>query len=321
MKKIKVLVTGIGAIIGYGIIKSLRKSEYDCTIVGMDIYDDAVGKEWCDEFIQSVPAKTSEYLEFLKNIVEKMSIDLVMFGTEQEIYKVNDNRNFYRGVLSKLVINNKEILELSKDKWKTYQFLKENGFNFIKTSMNDDFDILNKELGLPMLLKPRSSYASKGIVKIDNSLDFNYWKNKNDGSVMFQEIVGDSEHEYTVAVFGLGNGEILSSIILKRKLNQEGSTSKASVVKNEMLDNEIKKICNILKPIGPTNFQFRYHKDKFLLLEINPRISSSTSIRTAFGYNEAEMCIKYFVENIVPREPIIRCGNAIRYFEDRIEYI
>ena len=40
--KVNVLVTGIGAIIGYGIIKSLRVSGLNVNIVGMDIYRDAV---------------------------------------------------------------------------------------------------------------------------------------------------------------------------------------------------------------------------------------------------------------------------------------
>ena len=50
MRQINALVTGIGTIIGYGIIDSLRKSKYDVNIVGMDINPDAVGKNWCDEF-------------------------------------------------------------------------------------------------------------------------------------------------------------------------------------------------------------------------------------------------------------------------------
>ena len=43
-----VLVTGVGAIIGYGAVRSLRKSRTDVRIVGMDIYPDAVGQVWCD---------------------------------------------------------------------------------------------------------------------------------------------------------------------------------------------------------------------------------------------------------------------------------
>ena len=59
---------------------------------------------------------------------------------------------------------------------------------------------------------------------------------------------------------------------------------------------------------------------KFMLklLEINPRISSSTSIRTAFGYNEALMAIQYFLEQQKQTKTKLKSGQAIRYVEDYI---
>ena len=56
-------------------------------------------------------------------------------------------------------------------------------------------------------------------------------------------------------------------------------------------------------------------------MEINPRISSSTSIRTAFGYNEAEMAIEWFVEKHSKVNPVIKKGKAIRYISDYIELL
>ena len=88
MRQYKILVTGVGAIIGYGLINSLRKSKYNTYIVGMDIYDDAYGKCICDEFIQAIPAADELYPKFLKNIIKEKDIDLVMFGTEQEIHRL-----------------------------------------------------------------------------------------------------------------------------------------------------------------------------------------------------------------------------------------
>ena len=52
-KPITVLITGVGAIIGYGLINNLRKSNYNCRIIGIDIFYDAVGQQWCDKFIQA----------------------------------------------------------------------------------------------------------------------------------------------------------------------------------------------------------------------------------------------------------------------------
>lgn len=321
MKKYTILVTGVGAIIGYGIINSIRKSRYDVKIIGMDIYDDAIGKEWCDEFVQAPLAYSDMYLDFFINIIEKYNIDLVMFGTEQEIYRLNSYKTKLGGIYNKLVINNDVILQLSIDKWRTYQFLIENHFEAIPSYIDGEYEKLKESLGSPFLLKPRSSYASKGIVKIENETDFNYWRPKAKEQFMVQEIVGDNEHEYTVAIFGFGNGESTRPIVMKRKLSQEGATVKASVEMIPELELLVSRLTHLLKPIGPTNYQFRYHKEKYLLLEVNPRISSSSSIRTAFGYNEVEMCIQFFCEGKRPEVDDIKRGVAIRYISDCIKYL
>ena len=75
-----------------------------------------------------------------------------------------------------------------------------------------------------------------------------------------------------------------------------------------------------LKPLGPTNYQFRKEGDVAYLLEINPRFSSSNSLRTAFGFNEAEMAIDYFKFGRIPQIPVIKAGMAWRYSEDYVHY-
>lgn len=317
---VNVLVTGVGAVIGYGIINCLKKSKYKTFIVGTDIYDDAYGQYICDKFIKAVPAKDEKYLEFIKKIITDYNIDLVMFGTEQEIDRLANAKNEMGELYSKLVINKKTILELSQDKWLTYEFLTKHNLTAIPSKIDGDFEQNAKELGLPFLLKPRKSYASKGIEKIYTKEDFEYYKNKSGVDFMVQKIIGDTEHEYTSAVFGFGDGSHTSPITLKRKLSGEGATAKAEVVKIEDLNKIITKYCEILKPLGPTNFQFRKDKDTWYLLEINPRISSSTSIRAAFGYNEPQMCVDYFVNKQKPQIDEIKKGKAVRYIADCIIY-
>jgi carbamoyl-phosphate synthase large subunit len=83
---------------------------------------------------------------------------------------------------------------------------------------------------------------------------------------------------------------------------------------------EIDELCHLLHPLGPTNFQFRRCLDGPTLLEINPRISSSTSIRMAFGYNESAMALDFFLDHRNPVQPPIRRGRAVRYIDERIFY-
>lgn len=315
-----ILVTGVGAIIGYGIIDSLRKSRFDVKIVGMDIYSDAIGQYWCDVFEKAIPFSSPNYLVFLKEIIHKHKIDLVMFGTEQELNRVIYEQGFFKDQNVKFVLNNEYLNRISEDKWETYNILKANGFNTINTYIQGSFEDLSKILGIPMLLKPRRSSASKGIQIIYTEDDYIYWQKKLGNSFMVQEIIGDDEREYTAAVFGLNNGKSKNIIIFQRRLSREGSTSKAKVVIIPELELLIYKLVNLLKPVGPTNFQFRFHKGEYLLLEINSKISSSSSIRTAFGYNEPEMCIEYFIEGQEPLSRNIINGSAIRYIKDFIIY-
>ena len=320
MRKYNVLVTGVGAIIGYGVISSLKRSKYDVKIVGMDIFADAVGQLWSDVFIQAIPAADPGYIPFLKKCIAEHDIDLVFFGTEQEIEKCFHCREELGDDYRKLVINKENLIDLTADKWDTTCFLMENGLDYIPSSIEADFGEAVKNFGLPLLMKPRRSYASKGIQRVYSREEFDAWKDEYGDQFMVQQLVGDEDHEYTAATFGFGDGSCISPIVLRRKLSKAGATDKAVVEVHPRLEEEVYKMVRILKPLGPTNFQFRLHEGKYLLLEINPRISSSTSIRAAFGYNEAEMCIRYFLEGERFEGPVIRMGRATRYIAEVVEY-
>ena len=134
------------------------------------------------------------------------------------------------------------------------------------------FIYLKERLGLPFLLKTRSSYAGKGIYLVGSEKDFEYRKNEFGKSLMAQKIIGSIDEEYTIGAFGNGEGDISSMIIFQRKLAQDGSTSKAKVVVNDQIKELIIKLSKKMKPEGPTNFQLRSHQNELKLLEVNPRI-------------------------------------------------
>lgn len=319
---IRVLVTGVGAIIGYGVIKSLRKLDEPVYIVGMDIYDDAVGQHWCDKFIQAKYAVDPQYMEFLKKVIHENEIDLVFFGTEQEIYRVNNAREELGGEIDKFVINKPNVLELSKDKWLTREFLIGQGLSdlTIPSVIEGTYEEIAQKFGERFMLKPRSSYASKGIEIVSNKEEFDFYKKRMGSNFMAQKLVGDAEHEYTVSIFGKGDGTYFGRIALRRVLSQEGATAKAEVVEYEKLFEEVDLLCQAFKPFGPTNLQFRLEEGKYLLLEINPRISSSTSIRMAFGFNEAQMCLEYYLKgNIIV--PEVRKGKAVRFIDEVVSVL
>lgn len=322
MKTYNVLVTGIGAIVGYGIIKSLRDSDLSVEITGIDIYDDAVGQKWCDSFIQAKPAAAPDYIDFLKMVMDQNHIDIVFFGTEQEIDRTShETREDFLRYKKKLVLNNLDIIDLTDDKYSTFQKLVQNGLEkySIPSTVEGDYQSISEKYGSRFLLKPRQSYAGKGMHIVDDEESFNFFAKGMGRNFMAQKLIGDAQHEYTVGIFAYDDGTYSKMICLRRRLSQEGATAKATVVHDEKLENTVMDILKVFKAKGPTNLQFRFSDGEYKLLEINPRISSSTSIRKAFGYNEAEMCVRYYLEN-KKIEPNITDGHACRFIDDAVWY-
>lgn len=316
------MVTGIGAIMGYGLLKSLRSAVPDITLIGTDIYNDAAGRAWCDVFEQAPLTSSPGYAEWLMQTLDQHRVDMLIPGIEQDVHWLSDHRELLKGLNCKVVLNNENLINLSRDKWAMHQELEaSNDESRIPSSLKGTFDSLSRSFGLPFLLKPRRSYASKGLVWVETRDDFERNATHLGELLMAQPIVGSNDQEFTVAVFGDGEGGVCASIIFQRSLAADGSTAKAWVRNDEGLNQVVARLCKHFKPIGPTNLQFRRDEyDGWKLLEINPRVSSTSSMRTAFGYNEAAMCIQFYLEQRMPTQPVIQNGFAVRYIEDHVVY-
>jgi len=155
---------------------------------------------------------------------------------------------------------------------------------------------------------------------VEDRATFKQYQNEIGQTLMMQEFVGTEQEEYTTSAFFDRDSRMRASMTLRRKLSKQGFTELAEVAFPDGLIAIIQELADILRPIGPTNFQFRRHHGQWKLLEVNPRISSATSIRAAFGYNESKMAVDYFLQNRKISQPKIRIGHAIRYTEDHIFY-
>lgn len=316
-----ILVSGASGIVGYGVLRSLKRYGKPLKLIGTTIYDDSVAPGFCDIFELAPSTNDPFYMEWLLNTIRKHKIDLIIPGIEIDMYRWVDHISEIERTGAIALLNNVELIHQCKDKWAFYENLRKAGLSCaIESTLNAEFDTLSSKFGLPFLLKPRHGFASKGIVKV-GSLDVFMTHQKDIGSIlMAQPIVGNDDEEFTTSAFCDGRGSFYASMTLRRKLSRNGFTEKAEVVATDEFVGTLSDLCKIFRPIGPTNFQFRKCCDAIKLLEINPRISSSTSIRAAFGYNESAMAVDYFLKHRTPIQPEIMRGKAVRYTEDFIFY-
>lgn len=316
-----VLVSGASGIVGYGILRSLRASGQPLRLIGSSIYHDSVAQGFCDIFELAPPTDAPGYVRWLCDTIDQHHIDLVIPGIEIDLYKWIDHLDEIARHGAQAVMNRHQLVRLCKDKWAFYEDLRAAGLACaIESSLDNEFEALAQAFGLPFLLKPRRGFGSKGIVRVANAAQFEPHRQAMGTVLMAQPIVGDDDHEFTTSAFCDGAGGYRASMTLRRKLSKDGFTDRAEVVSGAQFQPVIADLCRHLRPVGPTNFQFRTSGDEIKLLEINPRISSSTSIRTAFGYNESAMAVDFYLTGTLPDAPVVRGGHAVRYVEEYIFY-
>ncbi|VFR35446.1 ATP-grasp enzyme-like protein [plant metagenome] len=321
-----IAVTGVGAIIGQGIVKSLRVDPRGARVIGIDLSDQSPAPRWVDAFEKKpadVPETDPAYLEFWTRIVRKHGIELILPGLEIDVTFLDAHRSHFSQLGVRLALNTPELIAQTMDKWEFSQRLTDIGYIGIPSMLPPEHwaQALDTLGPAPILMKPRRGNGSRGIVTLHDETDYAYWRAKTRTPCLLQRIVGTADSEYTVGVFGLGDGSYLGPLLFQRRLSATGNTLMARVVPTHpALEAAVTTLCRHFSPLGPTNLQFRLESENAYLLEINPRFSSSNSLRTAFGFNEAAMALDFYLEGVVPPAPVPREGVAWRYTEDFIHH-
>ena len=300
-------------------MRAIRLTNEPIKLIGTSMHENSVAPAFCDCFEKAPKTVAPEYNNWFGNVVEKHSVDIAIPGIEIDMHSWSEARAELSTGTLQFLLNNRQLIELCRDKWVFYQdLLTRNDAVAIPTYDQGSFEELSRWCGLPFLLKPRCGYGSKGIVRINSHAAFLANEALIGTHLIAQPIVGEDDQEYSVSCFGNGRGGLFNIFSLRRRLGSGGFTEWAEVVNSERFQTIVERLCSYYNPLGPTNFQFRAIGDQFKLLEINPRISSATSIRAAFGYNEPMMSLRYFIEGITPTVPHTERGHAIRYVEDYI---
>lgn len=330
---INIGVTGTGSLVGQAIIKSIKK-DFDfknSNIIGFDYVKDTVGSYWCSRTyllpdILKITVERKAWIKEIIKIVNKEKINILLIGIDFELIHFAIEKEFFENKTDcKLIVSSKNVIEVSKDKYNTYKFLKNNNLNHPKTFLYEPYSYSSNKknisnISFPLILKPREGASSKGVIKIDSPFDFHKNIHKINSSFILQEYLGSSQKEYTCGILYL-DGMIKSSIILKRTL-KNGDTNLAILEDDKYLKEKINKyieeVIHILNPVGPCNIQLRLDDDDNpKIFEINSRFSGTTYIRSLFGLNEVSLLLNYYFKNIDKNYKLIN-KKAYRFFDEKL---
>lgn len=345
MKKIKVLVTGIGGG-GHGeqILKALRMSSLPLEIVGADMTIYSKSRSLVNEFFVLPPASDDNYINVLISECVNRGIEILFHGSEPELKKMSINRKKIADAGIFLPINSETVIDTCMDKYKTIEFLQENNFCFPEsykiTSMRD-VELVDK---FPVVLKPSIGGGGSANTMIAQSKEelivFTKYLFNTYDEFIAQEYVGTPYSEYTVGILHDMDGKLINSIAVKRMIlsslgnrikikNMSGNTalgdmlvissgiSQGEIGKYAEVTSQCEEIAAKLNSRGPINIQCRFVNNKVYIFEINPRYSGTSSMRALVGMNEPELMIKYhFLKEPIDRNFDFKEGYVLRGLEE-----
>ena len=317
------MTTAMGALIGQGILRSLQLSDTDFRLVGLDRKSNAYGASLCDSCYQKPCLETDpDYLPWLKAVIEKENIQLILPGIEEDVFFFHDHRTEMADWPVRVVLNSPAALAAGRDKWSLHQDLVHHQLPTIPTVKLGEWEDMRSQLGEPpMMIKAMQGSGSRGQRILHNESEWQQHRHLFDSGFLAQKLVGTDEEEYTVGLFGYGDGASSDIFTFRRQL-WSGGTWQAEVVESDgALIDFCTALTKIFKPLGPTNYQFRKDGEQWFLLEINPRFSASTAIRAGFGFNEAKLCVDHYLHNEARPNPTdLKRGSCQRFVTEHFDF-
>jgi carbamoyl-phosphate synthase large subunit len=304
-----VLLTGVGGIVGQGILKCLSKSSY--RTLGADASELAAGLYAAERGFIIPRVHDPGYIDHLVDLCVREGVRYLFPGLDMELGILSraTPRFRERGIIP--IISPPEVIAVADDKLATARFLEANGLAAPRT-----LDLATESpraFGFPVVLKPRRGGSrSQGVYIIRDEAELKYRLPSIDASnYVVQEYLEGDEYSAGSITF---DGKCHGSMVMRRTM-RDGDTHKAFVFRDPAVDAYVARVAETLKPFGPCNFQFRMRRGVPFIFEINPRVSGGACMRSYAGFNEPLMTLDFLETGEVPAYHV-RPVAVLRYWAE-----
>lgn len=306
-----IAVTGVGGGVGQSILKSLKNSGY--RIICMDADSLAVGLFAAEQAYLIPYASDVNFISRVLEICVEESVDLLFPGMDAELMVFATNVDRFINIGTKVVVSSPQVVAISDNKQLLYDRLHKLGINVPFTASVDDYFIHNGSF--PLIIKQKVGGArSKNVFLVKNEEEWGslFKKIHSDKSnyIAMEYVEGD---EYTCGSVNLNNE--CYGVIVMRRILRDGDTHKCFVELNHIVESEVLRVLDAIKPFGACNVQIRVKGNVPYVFEINARCSGTTAARTLSGFNEPLMIADFLLFDIHP-EYLIKEQTILRYWNE-----
>lgn len=272
-----------------------------------------------------------KYIDFLFAYCKDNDIKLVISLFDIDLPVLSKNKKYFSVHGIDIIVSDEGFIDICNDKYKTYCWLKDNGFKTPVTYIDIDDckrDILHNRFSYPLIVKPRWGMGSIGVYEAfsQTELEVFYNKVKHDivKSYLKYESNADMEHsviiqeklhgqEYGIDVFNDLKGKYLSCVPKKKLAMRSGETDSAIIVEDNKLIDLAKKLSERSKHIANLDVDCFKVNDEYYVLEMNSRFGGQYPFSHLSGVNYPRAIIKMVKKEKVDDIDLLYKYNVVAY--------
>lgn len=229
------------------------------------------------------------YVPFLKKYCIENDINMIISLFDIDLYILAKHREEFRRMGIEVIVSDANFISICNDKWKTYNYLNNYGFNVPKTYIKlEDVikDLDSGKINYPIIIKPRWGMGSLSIftaenidelkvlsLKIRKDIVHSYMKyessNDIENCVIFQEKLDGQE--YGIDIINDLNGNYKNTIVRQKLGMRAGETDCAIIENNENVKKIGAKLGKLTKHVANLDVDLFFANDNYYILEMNAR--------------------------------------------------
>lgn len=286
MKNINILILSAGRRVELvkRFIGAREKLKIRGRVIAVDISDTAPALYFADKYYLIPRIDSDEYIDSIIDICKKEDITLIVPTIDTELLKLTENRQKIETETSaKILLSRDEVIHICRNKKNTQKFFEENGFGVPELISNEDIE--NGNYTFPLFIKPLDGSSSINTFKVKNKEELEFFMNYIKKPMVQEFIEGE---EYSVDVFCDFESKPITIVPRKRIATRGGEIAKGQILRDREIIDDVKRMINILKPVGHITIQCMKTKRGIEYIEINPRFGGGAPMSIDAGANSCE---------------------------------
>lgn len=294
--------------------------------------DKTVAFYYADKSVISPLIYSEEYIPFLLDYCKENSIDILISLFDIDLLVLARNKDKFASIGTKVIVSELKVIEICNDKWKTYNFLKDNGFNVPKTylRLEDTILALDKgEIKYPVIVKPRFGCGSIAMSVAEDEMALLYYFRRNtrtinksylkyesaaeDEKIIYQEFL--QGQEYGADIINDLDGNLQDVIVKKKLAMRAGETDISETVDEPAIKNELERLSSLTRHIANMDCDVFLVDGKPYVLEMNARFGGGYPFSHMSGCDLPSAIVKWVQGETVDPATLKAKSGCVGYKE------